>query len=310
VGSVFDHHSSAAQFTDLIGFLVRNGHLCQVLLRFFYCFIQIRIEIGHDGLPFYRAFFHTIQQSFHVGREIHIHDGGECFLHHIVDHFPQFRNVEIAVLLGNISPGKDGGNGRRIGTGTSDAQFFHGTHQTGFGVMCRGLGKMLFRIKALEFQHAVLVQITAEHIFFFLIIFLGVDTHESIETHSGSCQSKNLVLCLNLHRSGIILCSTHAACHKSFPNQLIQTEQIPGKLLLDSNRHPVQIRGTDSFVGILNLLAVLLLRCCSGLVFFTVMNINKFRCLCLRLFGYTGRIGTQVGDQTNSALSLDIHTFI
>lgn len=35
VRSVFDHHASAAQFTDFVGFFIRDRHLCQIFLSFF-----------------------------------------------------------------------------------------------------------------------------------------------------------------------------------------------------------------------------------------------------------------------------------
>ena len=117
----------------------------------------------------------------------------------MIDHFTQLRHIDITILLGNISSGENRGDGRCIGTGTSDAQFFQGTHQTCLGIMCGRLGKVLLRIKIYKFQYTVLIQVAAQYIFLVLIFLLGIDTHETIKAHFGGCQRKDLILRLNFH---------------------------------------------------------------------------------------------------------------
>ena len=88
---------------------------------------------------------------------------------------------------------------------------------------------------------------------------------------------------LNLHVGGLIDSCAHAACHKTLPDQLVQAEQISGKLLLDFNRYSIDVRRADCLVGVLNLPGLLLFLIFTGKILFAVMFFDKLHSHCLRL---------------------------
>ena len=82
--------------------------------------------------------------------KININNTRERLLHHIIDHFADFRHIEISALFCHISAAQNDSYGRRVGTGASDAQFFHCLYKSCLCIVSRRLCKMLFRIKGLS----------------------------------------------------------------------------------------------------------------------------------------------------------------
>ena len=79
-------------------------------------------------------------------REIHVHNAWERLLHNTVYHLAQLCHIKVTLLLGNIAAADNGGDGRRISTRTADSKLLHGLYQGSLCIMCRRLGKMLFRL--------------------------------------------------------------------------------------------------------------------------------------------------------------------
>ena len=154
---IFYNHVAAAQITDDICNLVMDLNLFQFFLCDFYRFIQVRIKIPHNRLPVDISLCHLIQQRFHIGRELLIHNRRKCFFHNSVDYLAKFRHVQVSIFLCQISSGKQRRNRRRIGAGTSDAEFFQRFYQGSLCEMRRRLSKMLFLIHLFHFQLCVCI---------------------------------------------------------------------------------------------------------------------------------------------------------
>ena len=170
MGTILDHHPASAQIAFLIADLIRNGHLRQLLFRQLHGRVQIRIEIGYHSLPFDAALFHGIQQSFHAGGKMHIHDRGECLFHHMIHNFSKFRHIEIFFFFHHIASGQDGSDGRRIGTGAPDPKLLQGPHQSRLVIMGRRLGEMLPGVKRPKRKDAVLSKAHGQGILLFILI--------------------------------------------------------------------------------------------------------------------------------------------
>ena len=120
---VFDHHFSAAVLADLFGLFVSDLNFLQVGLRLADRFIEIRVEILDDRLPFHAAFRDSVQKSFELGCESRVHNGGKRALHHGIDDFAEFGHVKVLVLFDDIVPCEDRGDRRRVSAGTADSLF-------------------------------------------------------------------------------------------------------------------------------------------------------------------------------------------
>ncbi|CCY42270.1 unknown [Clostridium sp. CAG:7] len=114
----------------------------------------------------------------------------------------------------------------------------------------------------------------------------------------------------DLYRSSLIYSRSHTAGCKTLPDQLIQTEKISWKRLLYHNRCQCNVSRTDGFMCILDLSCILCrsFSCCC--VIFAIMFFHKRTCCCICLICYTGRICTQIGDQTDGSMTLYLNTFI
>ena len=144
----------------------------------------------------------------------------------------------------------------------------------------------------------------------FFIVVLGVDTHKSVKFDLGRRYGETLSCRVDLHGSCLIDRRSHPACHEALPDQLIQTELVPRKGFLDLKRNPADVCRTDRLMRILDLLPVLalLLRACR--IGFSILLRHKLFCRRLGFLRYTGRIGTQIRDDTYRAAALDVDAFI
>ena len=168
MGAILNHHIPAALLADHICHFVLYFIFRQLLLRLFDRSVKIRVEIPHDGFPLDGAVFHTVQQRFQIGRKVYVHNAGKGLLHHIVNHFAQFGNVKVFILLGHVAPRQQRGNGGRIGAGPSDPQLLHHLHQRRFRVMGRRLGEMLLAVKSAKGQAGILLNSPNQRIIFCL----------------------------------------------------------------------------------------------------------------------------------------------
>ena len=180
--------------------------------------------------------------------------------------------------------------------------------------MCRWLCEMLLIVKGFFRQFWIFIDTIDHYIstLFFLIAFHICQT-ETFKYNLRCRYRKTVIICSNFNRSCLIFCWLHSARHKTLPDQLIQTELVSCKRFFDFCRNTGNIWRTDGFVCILNIFSViflLLFRCSLCHILFSVGFSNIGSCICIRLLRNTGRIRTQVSDQTNRSTSFNIHTFI
>ena len=144
--TIFNHHMTTTVITDHIGLFIMDVYFLQLFLGSIHIMFQIRIEVPDYCLPLYSTILHTVQKSLHGSREIHVHNAWERLLHNTVYHLAQLCHIKVTLLLGNIAAADNGGDGRRISTRTADSKLLHGLYQGSLCIMCRRLGKMLFRL--------------------------------------------------------------------------------------------------------------------------------------------------------------------
>ena len=122
--------------------------------------------------------------------------------------------------------------------------------------MCRRLSEVLFRIKFLFCQHRIHTQISYKHIaLFFFFVGLCVYRAETVKQQLGCRHSKAVFIRADLHRSRLVSRRIHAACSKTFPDQLIQPELVSRQRVFQRCRRPCYICRTDCLVRILYFLA-------------------------------------------------------
>ena len=94
------------------------------------------------------------------------------------------------------------------------------------------LGKMLFFFQIPAGQPLPCLHAFYQRVFLFLVPFLGINAHKSVEQQPGSRHGKTVLPGIDLDGSGLIFCSLHPAGRETLPNKLIQPELIPGKRFL------------------------------------------------------------------------------
>ena len=325
VRPVLDHHVPAAVFADFLGLFVRDMNFFQSLFSLKNSVMKIGIKVLNDSLPADLAVRDSVQKGLHVGSEHGIHDRGKCLSHDSVDNLAQFRHIEVLFLFDNIAAGKDGGNGRRVSAGTSDSLLFQRANQ---GCLCEmrcRLCKVLSGVKFLQGQDTVLVQSLSQHrtLLFFI---LDIDLLIAVEQKSGGGNCEELVrefttLCpgdiLTGRRSAgdpdlgrLIPGRSHAACHEPFPDQLIEAELVPGERILDLDRQAGHVCRADRLMGILNFCVLLFLPGLLQNIFLPVVFPDKGGSGRLRLIGHAHAVCSQVCDQSDRSLSLDLNALI
>ncbi len=311
MGTVLDHHIAAAFLADHIRHFIFYGHALLFLLRHLDRLVQIRIEVADDLLPGHPALLHHIQKPFHIGRKMDIHDTREGLLHDVVDHLSDLRQIEVLSFLGDVPPSQDRADGGRIGTGTPDPLLLQRLHQRRLCIMSRRLGKVLLRLEVLPGELGVLLQSAYQHVAFFLfLVRFHIYGAEAFKCHPGRGDGKDILSCPDPDRSGLEPCRLHPACRKTLPDQLVQPELVPGQGILQGCRSPCDIRRTDGFMGILDLLLGLLRRAAGRGILFPVGPGDVLPCRRVRLVRDPGGVGTQISDHTDGSVSLDINPFI
>ncbi len=311
MGTVLDHHIAAAFLADHIRHFIFYGHAFLFLLRHLDRLVQIRIEVADDLLPGHPALLHHIQKPFHIGRKMDIHDTREGLLHDVVDHLSDLRQIEVLSFLGDVPPSQDRADGGRIGTGTPDPLLLQRLHQRRLCIMSRRLGKVLLRLEVLPGELGVLLQSAYQHVAFFLfLVRFHIYGAEAFKCHPGRGDGKDILSCPDPDRSGLESGRLHPACRKPLPDQLVQPELVPGQGILQGCRSPCDIRRTDGFMGILDLLLGLLRRAAGRGILFPVGPGDVLPCRRVRLVRDPGGVGTQISDHTHGSVSLDIDSFI
>ena len=176
--------------------------------------------------------------------------------------------------------------------------------------MRRRLREVLLLFQSCQGQFCITCYPLHQCIIFFFLIILGVYAHETVKLHLRRRHGKPVSRRIDLHRRRLIDCRRHAACHKTFPDQLVKPELIPGQRLLEFKRRPADIRRSDRFVGILNLLFTALLLLGARSIRGAVPSGDKLLRGSFRLCGHSGGIRTQISDNTHRTVSLDIDTLI
>ena len=224
--TIFDHHMSATVFADHICHFILNINLFKFFLCSIYILLQIRIEVAYYCLPLYSSCCHTVQKPFHSRSEVYIYNTRESLFHNIIDNFPQLCNIQVLLFFCNITAADDRCDRRRIGTWTSDPQFFHSLDQRCLCIMCRRLREMLFWFQFLKTKLHSSFKTLIQNISFFLVLFICVYRHKSVKYDLRGRDCKNILVCTNLYRCCFVFCRSHSAGRKTSPDKLIQSELI------------------------------------------------------------------------------------
>ena len=177
--------------------------------------------------------------------------------------------------------------------------------------MCRRLRKVLLLFKILFCQDGLFIQSFEQDIVLCLFfIRLYINGTESVKCDFGCCNGKPVIARVNLDGSRLKSRRLHLARRKAFPDQLIQAELVSRKRLFERSRCSGNIRRTDCLVGILNIFSPVLFLFCVRYIFCTVNRGDIFSRKTLRFLGNTGGIRTEIGNDTNRSLTLDINSFI
>ena len=151
-----------------------------MLFRFVQHFFKRRIEVTQHVAPFHLSFFHLVQFFFHLGGEVHIHDGRKIFQHYVGDHIAQFGGIQAFFLPAHIAAGNDRSDGRCIGAGTADALFFQGAYQRGLRVPGGRLGEVLLRVDGGKVHAAAFFQHRQNAFRRFLLVVRAFDIYGAI----------------------------------------------------------------------------------------------------------------------------------
>ena len=177
--------------------------------------------------------------------------------------------------------------------------------------MCRRLCEVLLRIHLFQCQLRSCLQAPDSGVFLFLfLIRIGVNGHETIKCQTGGSCCKEILSCIDPCGNCLIDGRLHAACHKAFPDQLIQAEQISWQGFFYHYRCIRHIGRTDGLVRILCLAVFILRRVPACGIFCAVLLLDKGTCCRIGLLADSCRIGTQIGNQSDRSLSLYFHALV
>ena len=181
MGTIFDHHMPATILADYICDFVLNVNLFKFFLCSIYILLQIRIEVAYYCLPLYSSCCHTVQKPFHSRSKVYIYNTRKSLFHNIIDNFSQFCDIQVLLFFCNITAADNRCDRRRIGTWTSDSQFFHCLNQRCLCIMCRRLCEMLLRFQFLKTKLHSFLKALIQHVSFFLVLFICVYRHKSVK---------------------------------------------------------------------------------------------------------------------------------
>ena len=309
--AVLDDQHASALLARLVRNLIRDLHGLQLLLRRRDRGSKVRIEVSDEILPVDASLLDTVEQQFHVGGEVHRYDGGESLLHHFIDRLAEIRHKQALAVLGDVVSREERRDRRRIRTRTTDAQLLHRVDEARLRVMCRRLRKMLlaFHFRPRE-RRADLRHVTG--ILLVILLLLGFGVYAAVAfKHTFRCACGKCMLSV-ADREGrhTRYALRHAACDEALPDQLVQAELLVRQLILDGCRCNINIGRTDRFMRVLDLLTRIGSITVGTKEFLSVFCADVIGSHLCGLLADTRRIGSQVGDQTDAAVSLDLHAFI
>ena len=143
-----------------------------------------------------------------------------------------------------------------------------------------------------------------------LVLTFLVNGDKAGELHGLVRAAEHMTGALGINGNGIVNGVCHLGCQETAPDQLVQ----PVLILVQAALNPLGIQfhmgGTDGFVGILGTGLGLEYMELTIIIVFTVAVTDEVGSCCHSLIGKTQRVGTHIGDQTQSALACHIHAFI
>ena len=143
-----------------------------------------------------------------------------------------------------------------------------------------------------------------------LIPALLIDSKEAGEFHALVGAAEDMAGTLRINGNRIIHRICHLGCQKTAPNQLVELILLLGQALCDPLGVQLHVGGTNGFVGILS--AGFGLEYVVGAIVI-VLSVTVCDKVCRRIHRLIGKaqgVGTHIGDQTQSALTGHVNTFI
>ena len=167
---------------------------------------------------------------------------------------------------------------------------------------------MLFGQKMLRLQNIPLCQLGND--FFILLLALAIGFQKAGKAQSGAGCTEGIVPCRKLYGKRIIYRRAHLACHKALPDKPIEAILVFGKGILDAFGCSAHVCRTNCLVRILCFPLGFIndsFRVYKGIPigFFDKCN-GCFVCF----IGNAEGVRTDIGNQTDRPLALDIHAFI
>ena len=255
---------------------------------------------------------HLVQIGLHAGGEGEVHNIAELVLHQARHHLPQGRGVQVFAVLHHILPIQNGGDGGGIGRGPADPLLLQRPDQGRLGIAGGRLGEVLggFGLGAEEALPLLQIGQGGLHLRGLLILALLIDSQKARKFHLGAAGSKGIARAGDLDAHAVIDGGGHLTGQKTAPDQLIQPILLRGKILFDFLRRDVDIRGTDSLVGILRAGLGLVVPRLFGIIVHPVAAGDEASGIRHGLLGDPQGIRSHVGDEAHGALLLEIHTLI
>ena len=142
------------------------------------------------------------------------------------------------------------------------------------------------------------------------IICIYIYRHKTVKGQPGRSCTEQLVSSPDFYHGRLIHGRSHAAGSKTLPDQLIQTEKVSWKRFLYHYRSKGYIGRADSLMSILDLSRILFGRFACSHIVFSIVLFYKGSCRSICFFRDTGRIGSQISDQTDGAVPLYLYALI
>ena len=307
------HQILAAHRADLLGHGGLGAHIFAGC-----CLVQMVgkaavIEAAEHLLPLHITLGHIVQMLLHLGGELQIGDVGEILLHPRRHRLTQIGDEEMLAFLLHIAAVQNGGHGGCVGRGTADAVLLHSANEGGLGVVCRRLGKVLGRLKALQHKGVTLVEFRQRRLLFLLVLVVAavlIHGGKTGELQSAGTAAEAVDIGADFHAECIVHGVLHLAGQKTAPDKAVELILLGGQIAADILGGQRHIAGTDGFVGILRSALGLVLAGLGGAVCLAIALGNEAAGGALCLSRDAQRVGTHIGDKTYGAHARDIHALV
>ena len=258
------------------------------------------------------AFFHIVQLGFHISGKFHIDNVIEPLQHQAGNHFTQSGGLQFFIHFVDIFPILNGGDNGCVGRRSAHTLFFHGFNQSRFGIPGRGLGEVLLLVDLdaqCLFPHCQVRQRRASS-FTFLVLALLIDGNKAGETHTLMTGAEDVTTALGVDGYRIKNGICHLASQESAPDQLIEFILLLGQAAGNALGIQLHMGGANGFMSILGISLGLEHMVLTIVIGAAVAMTDEIRCCIHGLIRKTQRVGTHIGDQTQSTLPRHVHTFI